>query len=76
MNLRVNSQYKYIKKVVILINTINIIKCPYCNAEIEPWDFLDTGDMEGDFSMECLQCKKEFNVTFTTDVRFISSKID
>lgn len=26
--------------------TINIIKCPYCNTEMEPWDYLETGDME------------------------------
>ena len=31
------------------MESINIIQCPHCKVLIEPWDFLDIGDMEGDF---------------------------
>ena len=58
--------------------TINIITCPYCNTEMEPWDYLETGDMEGDFTLNCEnpKCSKEFNVSFTTDVTFLTNKIN
>lgn len=52
------------------MESINIIQCPYCWHLIEPWDFIDTGDMEGEFEMECEECGKEFNVKFETDIRF------
>ena len=52
------------------MKSINIIQCPYCNHFIEPWDFIDTGDMEGEFTMECEKCEKEFSVKFETDIKF------
>lgn len=61
-----------------ILKTINIIKCPHCNTEMEPWEYLDTGDMDGDFTLHCEnpECEKEFNVSFTTDVIFLTSKIN
>ncbi|MGU8836315.1 hypothetical protein ACSW8S_17405 (plasmid) [Clostridium perfringens] len=52
--------------------TINIIQCPHCKELIEPWDFVETGDMEGDFTLECTNpnCQKEFNVEFKTEISF------
>jgi DNA-directed RNA polymerase subunit RPC12/RpoP len=56
------------------METVNIIQCPHCGNTIEPWDFLDVGDMEGSFTMECEGCKKEFSVEFKTEIRFITTK--
>ena len=52
------------------MDTINVIQCPHCNHLIEPWDFVDTGDMEGEFEMECEECGEQFSVSFETDIRF------
>ena len=52
------------------METVNIIQCPYCKALIEPWDYVETGDMEGGFTMECEECGKEFSVSFSTDIKF------
>ena len=52
------------------MKTINIIQCPYCSHFIEPWDFIDTGDMDGEFTMKCEKCEKEFLVKFETDIKF------
>lgn len=61
-----------------MFKTINTIKCPYCNTEMEPWEYLETVDMEGDFTMNCEnpECEEEFNVSFTTDVIFSTSAIN
>ena len=52
------------------MKSINIIKCHNYSHFIEPWDFMDIGDMEGEFTMECEKCKKEFLVKFETDIKF------
>nr|DAF76807.1 MAG TPA: DNA-directed RNA polymerase subunit [Caudoviricetes sp.] len=52
------------------METVNIIQCPHCGAKIEPWDFIDTGDMDGNFDMDCEECGKNFKVSFETDIRF------
>ena len=55
------------------MESINIIQCPHCKALIEPWDYVETGDIDGDFTMDCENCNKEFNVSFTTDIRFVTN---
>ena len=50
------------------------IVCPYCGHKHDGLDYVETGDMEGDFSMECEACGKEFNVSFTTTINFEISK--
>lgn len=55
------------------MESVNIIQCPHCRALIEPWDYVETGDMEGDFKMDCESCENEFNVSFTTDIRFTTN---
>lgn len=52
------------------MESVNVIQCPHCWHLIEPWDFIDVGDMEGEFEMECEECGKEFLVKFETDIRF------
>lgn len=52
------------------METVNVIQCPHCNAKIEPWDYVGIGDMKGDFKMDCIECGKEFSVSFETDIRF------
>ena len=52
------------------METVNIIICPHCNAKIVPWDYIENGEMEGDFNMDCTECRKEFSVSFETDVKF------
>lgn len=56
------------------MKSINIIQCPHCKHSIEPWDFIDTGDMEGEFDMECEKCGKGFLVKFETDIKFDTLK--
>ena len=55
------------------METVNVIKCPHCKTMIEPWEYIDTGDMEGNFSMTCEECGREFNVSFTTDIKFTTT---
>ena len=52
------------------MKSINIIQWPYCSHFIEPWDFMDIGNMEGEFTMEWKKKKKEFLVKFETDIKF------
>lgn len=58
------------------MESTNIIQCPHCGMLIEPWDYVEISDMEGDFTMECENenCEKEFNVSFVTDIRFTTTK--
>lgn len=56
------------------METTNIIQCPHCKHLIEPWDFLDTGDMEGEFDLKCEECGIEFLVKFESDIRFNTTK--
>lgn len=39
-----------------------LIECPHCNkSQIEDiYDLVDTGDQEGEFNINCNECKKEF----------------
>lgn len=52
------------------METVNVIVCPHCNTKIEPWDYVETGDMEGEFEMDCTECGESFKVSFETDIRF------
>jgi DNA-directed RNA polymerase subunit RPC12/RpoP len=53
----------------------NII-CPYCNHKHEGLDYVETGDMEGDSTMNCEECGEEFNVKFNTIINFEIEKIE
>lgn len=49
---------------------INKIKCPYCKHVHDGFYYLELGDMEGNFSMYCEECKKSFAVDFETKAEF------
>lgn len=52
------------------------IYCPYCHHKHENWqDYIDTGDMDGEFPVECEKCGKKFIVSFNTTIKFVSKKI-
>lgn len=53
------------------------IDCPHCGHKHENWqDYIDTGDMEGEFPMICENetCGKEFQVKYSTEITFKVSK--
>lgn len=42
------------------------IECPHCEKiqEEDIYDFVDTGDQEGNFELKCEDCEKDFMVEF------------
>lgn len=47
------------------------IECPHCHHKHEDWqNYVETGDMDGEFPMICDECEKEFKVKFTTTINF------
>jgi DNA-directed RNA polymerase subunit RPC12/RpoP len=51
-----------------------LIQCPYCNHQHEDiQEYVDPGDMDGEFPMKCNYCG-EFRVEFSTVITFKSSK--
>lgn len=56
------------------METINVIQCPHCEEKMDFEDYIDIGDMEGDFEMDCEFCSEKFKVSFSTDIKFITSK--
>lgn len=51
-------------------NMENKISCPHCGLEYDGLDYIEVGDMEGSFEMDCEGCEKEFTVSFTTTIHF------
>lgn len=50
------------------------IECPHCRYKHENWsDYIENGDMDGEFNMNCEECDKEFIVKFETTIKFESS---
>ena len=45
-------------------------ECPYCGVQYDGLEFLDTGDMDGEFEMQCDNCDEEFSVEFETTITF------
>lgn len=50
------------------------IICPYCGYEHRGLNYIEVGDMEGEFSMNCEGCKEEFKVKFNTIIEFKTEK--
>jgi DNA-directed RNA polymerase subunit RPC12/RpoP len=51
------------------------IICPHCGYEHYEWhDYIDTGDMDGAFDMDCEDCGESFVVKFRTLIDFQSEK--
>ena len=51
-----------------------IIKCPWCGHEHDGLDYVEPNDMDGDFVMDCEECKKQFAVYFKTSITFKTEK--
>ncbi|WP_169810105.1 hypothetical protein [Paenibacillus antarcticus] len=48
-----------------------LIECPHCNfIHEDSLDYIETGDMEGQFPMDCGKCGEVFQVEFTTTITF------
>lgn len=45
-------------------NGVDEIICPYCKHQHDHEEYLEVGDMSGEFDMECEGCGKEFHVDF------------
>ncbi|HCL4480361.1 TPA: hypothetical protein N2D99_002449 [Clostridium botulinum] len=57
------------------ISTNFCIQCPHCNYKHEDFqNYIDTGDMDGEFSMDCEKCGKSFQVNFVTKIEFTTVK--
>lgn len=54
-----------------------LIVCPYCQfVHEDSIDYIDPGDMEGEFPMDCEGCNKPLKIEFDTVVSFHTSKAD
>lgn len=51
------------------------IICPHCKFSYkeDSIDYTD-GEMEGEFPMDCEECKKPFIVKFETTINYLSAK--
>lgn len=56
------------------MKTVNIIQCPYCGAKIEPWDYIEPWDIEGNIYIDCKKCGEKINIVFERYFKFITSK--
>lgn len=48
------------------MNNTSKIKCPFCShvQSEDLYEFVDTGDQEGSFHLECESCDNEFTINF------------
>lgn len=53
---------------------VDLIQCPYCNHNHTYDDWLDVGDMAGEFEMECEECGQLFNVDFYSIFHFTTTQ--
>lgn len=53
----------------------DVIVCPHCEYVHGNYDdYIEVGDMDGDFEMECLKCKKNMSVNFYSVFWFTAVK--
>lgn len=51
------------------------IECPYCeHVHSDYHDYLEVGDLEGEFKMNCVGCKEQFKVDFYSVFWFETKK--
>lgn len=63
------------EEIQTTLNMKNNIQCPHCEFIHENWwDYIEPTDQEGDFQMDCENCKKDFDVSFKTTILFTSFK--
>lgn len=46
------------------MKTKDSIKCPYCGHDYDYLEYLEVGDMSGEFEMICERCGQNFEVDF------------
>lgn len=55
--------------------TADLIKCPHCNHMHGNYDdYIEVGDMSGEFEMDCEKCKETFSVDFYSVFYFTTTK--
>jgi transcription elongation factor Elf1 len=55
---------------------VDEIECPHCNyLHVNYDDYLEVGDMSGEFEMDCEECGESFNVDFFSLFIFTSTTI-
>ncbi|WEG13966.1 hypothetical protein PU629_06255 [Pullulanibacillus sp. KACC 23026] len=51
------------------------IGCPHCGYKHNDfWEYIEPTDEEGEFLMDCEGCGEEFNVKFSTQITFNTTK--
>ena len=55
------------------MESMNVIQCPHCSELIDYNDYIEVGDMDGDFTMDCESCGGNFEVSFETNILFTTS---
>lgn len=60
----------------MITSTKNLIVCPHCSYEhADWWEYvIDQFMTEGEFTMKCEDCGKEFSVVYDTEVYFYTGK--
>jgi transcription elongation factor Elf1 len=56
------------------METADYIQCPYCGHMHDYNEFLEVGDMSGEFEMECEKCEKSFDVDFYSIFHFTAKQ--
>lgn len=54
------------------MSAYDVVECPNCGCEHNGLDMIDTGDMEGEFGIDCDGCDGRIDVDFRTAVTFTS----
>jgi len=55
--------------------THDLIECPHCEHMHSNYDdYIEVGDMSGEFNMDCENCGESFNVDFYSIFHFTATK--
>jgi hypothetical protein len=61
--------------VIVNKETADLIECPHCEWSHGNYDdYIEVGDMSGEFEMNCEKCKQSFKVDFYSIFWFKSTK--
>ncbi|OIR59775.1 hypothetical protein BLL41_18170 [Bacillus sp. FMQ74] len=53
---------------------VDVIECPHCQHLMGYDDYIEVGDMSGEFKMDCEKCQKPFDVDFCSMFYFTTEK--
>ncbi|WP_223251826.1 hypothetical protein [Bacillus atrophaeus] len=54
---------------------VDVIKCPHCQYLMGYDDYIEVGDMSGEFEMDCEKCQKPFKIDFCSMFYFTTEKL-